>query len=204
MRPEYSPNNHPELPSNIVNALGVPVATVPFAYYDDGTPFVLAFIGDTGPRWTCWPTRTTSNKRPRPASHPTWWKDARDDAVRIGPGGGAEDGFQKAWALQHLFQDTFPAVATLETVERSPNVWTRVPMEPVGSCQALTTVVSSLEKQADPREAGRAPRGRLRFSTSGPSDSWAIGYVRSSLAWFRWKLRSLAKAATSMARHQDP
>ena len=48
-RPEYSPNNHPELPSNVVNALGVPVVTVPFAYYDDGTPFVLAFIGDT---WT--------------------------------------------------------------------------------------------------------------------------------------------------------
>ena len=48
-RPEYSPNNHPELPSNIVNALGVPVVTVPFAYYDDGTPFVLVFIGDT---WT--------------------------------------------------------------------------------------------------------------------------------------------------------
>ncbi len=48
-RPEYSPNNHPELPSNIVNALGVPVVTVPFAYYDDETPFVLAFIGDT---WT--------------------------------------------------------------------------------------------------------------------------------------------------------
>ena len=48
-RPEYSPNNHPELPSNIVNALGVPVVTVPFAYYRDGTPFVLAFIGDT---WT--------------------------------------------------------------------------------------------------------------------------------------------------------
>ena len=48
-RPEYSPNNHPELPSNIVNALGVPVVTVPFAYYEDRTPFVLAFIGDT---WT--------------------------------------------------------------------------------------------------------------------------------------------------------
>jgi Asp-tRNA(Asn)/Glu-tRNA(Gln) amidotransferase A subunit family amidase len=48
-RPEYSPNNHPELPSNMVNALGVPVVTVPFAYYEDGTPFVLAFIGDT---WT--------------------------------------------------------------------------------------------------------------------------------------------------------
>lgn len=48
-RPEYSPNNHPELPSNIVNALGVPVVTVPFAYYGDGTPFVVAFIGDS---WT--------------------------------------------------------------------------------------------------------------------------------------------------------
>ena len=48
-RPDYSPNNHPELPRNIVNALGVPLVTVPFAYYDDGTPFVLAFIGDT---WT--------------------------------------------------------------------------------------------------------------------------------------------------------
>ena len=48
-RPDYSPNNHPELPSNIINELGVPVVTVPFAYYDDGTPFVIAFIGDT---WT--------------------------------------------------------------------------------------------------------------------------------------------------------
>jgi len=27
----------------------VPVVTVPFAYYEDGIPFVLAFIGDT---WT--------------------------------------------------------------------------------------------------------------------------------------------------------
>ncbi len=48
-RPDYSPNNHPELPSNIINELGVPVITVPFAYYDDGTPFVVAFVGDT---WT--------------------------------------------------------------------------------------------------------------------------------------------------------
>jgi Asp-tRNA(Asn)/Glu-tRNA(Gln) amidotransferase A subunit family amidase len=46
-RPDYNPNNHPELPSNIVNGLGIPVVTVPFAYYDDGTPFVLAFVGDT-------------------------------------------------------------------------------------------------------------------------------------------------------------
>jgi len=48
-RPDYNPNNHPELPSNIVNDMGLPVVTVPFAYYDDGTPFVLAFIGDV---WT--------------------------------------------------------------------------------------------------------------------------------------------------------
>jgi len=45
-RPDYRPNNHPELPSNITNALGVPVVTVPYAYYEDGTPFVVAFIGD--------------------------------------------------------------------------------------------------------------------------------------------------------------
>lgn len=44
-RPDYNPNDHPELPSNIVNALGVPVVTMPFGYYDDGTPFVLAFVG---------------------------------------------------------------------------------------------------------------------------------------------------------------
>jgi Asp-tRNA(Asn)/Glu-tRNA(Gln) amidotransferase A subunit family amidase len=48
-RPDYNPNNHPELPSNIVNDIGLPVVTVPFAYYDDKTPFVLAFIGDI---WT--------------------------------------------------------------------------------------------------------------------------------------------------------
>jgi Asp-tRNA(Asn)/Glu-tRNA(Gln) amidotransferase A subunit family amidase len=48
-RPDYSPNNHPELPSNIVNQMGLPVVTVPFAFYDDGTPFVVVFIGDT---WT--------------------------------------------------------------------------------------------------------------------------------------------------------
>jgi Asp-tRNA(Asn)/Glu-tRNA(Gln) amidotransferase A subunit family amidase len=45
-RPDYNPNNHPELPSNIINALGMPVVTLPFAYYEDNTPFVLAFIGD--------------------------------------------------------------------------------------------------------------------------------------------------------------
>lgn len=48
-RPDFNPNNHPEIPSNIVNDIGLPVVTLPFAYYDDGTPFVLAFIGDL---WT--------------------------------------------------------------------------------------------------------------------------------------------------------
>lgn len=45
-RPDYAPNNWAELPSNIINDLGVPTVTVPFDYYDDGTPFVLAIIGD--------------------------------------------------------------------------------------------------------------------------------------------------------------
>jgi Asp-tRNA(Asn)/Glu-tRNA(Gln) amidotransferase A subunit family amidase len=45
-RPDFNPNNHPELPSNIVNDMGLPVVTLPFAYYREGTPFVLAFIGD--------------------------------------------------------------------------------------------------------------------------------------------------------------
>ncbi len=45
-RPDYAPNNWAELPSNIINDLGVPTVTVPFGYYDDGTPFVVAFIGD--------------------------------------------------------------------------------------------------------------------------------------------------------------
>jgi Asp-tRNA(Asn)/Glu-tRNA(Gln) amidotransferase A subunit family amidase len=48
-RPDYTPNNHPEIPSNIVNDIGVPVVTVPFSYYADGTPFVVTFIGDL---WT--------------------------------------------------------------------------------------------------------------------------------------------------------
>lgn len=48
-RPEYAPNNWAEIPSNIVNDLGVPTVTVPFDFYDDGTPFVVAFIGDS---WT--------------------------------------------------------------------------------------------------------------------------------------------------------
>ncbi|MBH16509.1 MAG: amidase [Gemmatimonadetes bacterium] len=48
-RPDYSPNNHPELASNIINDIGVPVVTVPFTYYPNGTPFVIVFIGDM---WT--------------------------------------------------------------------------------------------------------------------------------------------------------
>ncbi len=48
-RPDHNPNNWPELPSNIINDLGVPVVTLPFAYYEDGTPFAVAFIGD---RWS--------------------------------------------------------------------------------------------------------------------------------------------------------
>lgn len=48
-RPDYRPNNHAELPSNIVNDLGFPTVTVPFSYYDDGTPFAVAFVGDL---WT--------------------------------------------------------------------------------------------------------------------------------------------------------
>jgi Asp-tRNA(Asn)/Glu-tRNA(Gln) amidotransferase A subunit family amidase len=48
-RPDYTPNNWAEIPSNIVNDLGVPVVTVPVSYYDDGTPFVVAWIGDS---WT--------------------------------------------------------------------------------------------------------------------------------------------------------
>ena len=48
-RPDYRPNNHAELPSNIINDIGLPTVTVPFSYYADGTPFVLAFIGDL---WT--------------------------------------------------------------------------------------------------------------------------------------------------------
>ena len=48
-RPDYAPNNWPEIPSNIVNDLGVPVVTLPYAYYQDGTPFAVAWIGD---EWT--------------------------------------------------------------------------------------------------------------------------------------------------------
>ena len=48
-RPDYAPNNWAEIPSNIINDIGLPTVTVPFSYYDDGTPFVLAWIGDS---WT--------------------------------------------------------------------------------------------------------------------------------------------------------
>lgn len=45
-RPDYEPNDWPEIPSNIVNDLGVPVVTVPYDYHADGSPFVLALVGD--------------------------------------------------------------------------------------------------------------------------------------------------------------
>ncbi|MDH3272622.1 MAG: amidase [Gemmatimonadota bacterium] len=45
-RPDYNPNNWAEIPSNIINDLGIPTVTVPYDYYEDGTPFVLALIGD--------------------------------------------------------------------------------------------------------------------------------------------------------------
>jgi len=45
-RPEYNPNNWAEIPSNIINDIGVPTVTVPYSYFEDGTPFVLALIGD--------------------------------------------------------------------------------------------------------------------------------------------------------------
>ena len=48
-RPDYNPNNHPELPSNIINDIGLPVVAVPADHYADGMPFVVAFIGDL---WT--------------------------------------------------------------------------------------------------------------------------------------------------------
>jgi amidase len=48
-RPDFNPNNWPEIPSNIINDIGLPTVTVPYSYYADGTPFVLAWIGDT---WT--------------------------------------------------------------------------------------------------------------------------------------------------------
>ena len=48
-RPDHNPNNHPELPSNIINDIGLPVVAVPADHYADGMPFVVAFIGDL---WT--------------------------------------------------------------------------------------------------------------------------------------------------------
>lgn len=46
---DATPNDHPELPSNIINDIGLPTVTFPYAYYADGTPFNLSFIGDL---WT--------------------------------------------------------------------------------------------------------------------------------------------------------
>jgi Asp-tRNA(Asn)/Glu-tRNA(Gln) amidotransferase A subunit family amidase len=46
---DATPNDHPELPSNIINDIGLPTITFPYAYYADGTPCNMAFIGDL---WT--------------------------------------------------------------------------------------------------------------------------------------------------------
>jgi amidase/aspartyl-tRNA(Asn)/glutamyl-tRNA(Gln) amidotransferase subunit A len=46
---DATPNDHPELPSNIINDIGLPTITFPYAYYEDGTPANMAFIGDL---WT--------------------------------------------------------------------------------------------------------------------------------------------------------
>jgi amidase len=46
---DATPNDHPELPSNVINDIGLPTVTFPYGYYADGTPFNLAFIGDL---WT--------------------------------------------------------------------------------------------------------------------------------------------------------
>jgi amidase len=48
-RPDFAPNNWAEIPSNIINDLGIPTVTVPFGWFEDGTPFVVAFVGDS---WT--------------------------------------------------------------------------------------------------------------------------------------------------------
>ncbi len=55
-RPDYSPNNHPEIPSNIINDIGLPVVTLPGDYYADGMAFNVAFIGDlwTEPQLISW------------------------------------------------------------------------------------------------------------------------------------------------------
>ena len=45
--PESRPNDWAEIPSNIINDIGLPTVTVPYSYYEDGSPFVLAWIGDT-------------------------------------------------------------------------------------------------------------------------------------------------------------
>ena len=45
-RPEYNPNNWPELPSNIINDIGLPTVVLPTSFYADGMPFVAAFVGD--------------------------------------------------------------------------------------------------------------------------------------------------------------
>jgi amidase len=90
-RPEYNPNNHPELPSNIVNALGVPTVTLPFAYYEDGTPFVLAFIGRMWSEaelltWAYDLEQATRARRP-PVLEPRPGGRAQARGLSSGPGG---------------------------------------------------------------------------------------------------------------------
>ena len=46
-RPDYAPNNWAEIPSNIINDIGLPTVTLPVSYHDDGTPFAIALVGDT-------------------------------------------------------------------------------------------------------------------------------------------------------------
>jgi amidase len=90
-RPDYNPNNHPELPSNIVNALGVPTVTLPFAYYEDGTPFVLAFIGRMWSEaellsWAYDLEQATRARRP-PVLEPRPGGRAQARGLSSGPGG---------------------------------------------------------------------------------------------------------------------
>ena len=47
-RPDHNPNNWPELPSNIVNDMGLPTVAMPASHYPNGLPFAVAFIGEPG------------------------------------------------------------------------------------------------------------------------------------------------------------
>ena len=63
-------------PSNIVNALGVSVVTVPFAYYDDGTPSVLPFIGDPLTEAELLAYAYDFEQATKARVHQTCWRDA--------------------------------------------------------------------------------------------------------------------------------